>query len=108
VSFHDPASNPPFRSDKAGKATLWRSDALLIGVNAFEPGQAQAPHAHDGQDKAYVVLQGRGLFSVGGEAREASEGEVVVAPAGVPHGVANESGARLLVLVVMAPPPAGA
>jgi len=105
VSFHDPTASAPFRSDKPGKATLWRSDAMMLGVNALEPGQAQDVHAHDGQDKAYVVVSGRGRFTVGDERREVSAGGVVVAPAGVPHGVVNDSGERLLVLVVMAPPP---
>jgi hypothetical protein len=32
---------------------------------------------------------------------------VLVAPEGVPHGVRNSSGARLLVMAVLAPSPAG-
>jgi hypothetical protein len=33
-------------------------------------------------------------------------GDVLVAPDGVPHGVRNSSGARLLVMAVLAPSPA--
>jgi len=32
-------------------------------------------------------------------------GELVIAPEGVPHGIRNTSGARLLVLVILAPAP---
>ena len=33
-----PADHAVFRPDKMGKATLYRSDRLLVGLNAFEPG----------------------------------------------------------------------
>jgi mannose-6-phosphate isomerase-like protein (cupin superfamily) len=33
-------------------------------------------------------------------------GDVLIAPDGVPHGVRNSSGARLLVMAVLAPSPA--
>jgi quercetin dioxygenase-like cupin family protein len=66
---------------------------------------ASTPHAHDGQDKIYVVLEGRGRFTVG-EADETLEaGEAVVAPAGVTHGLVNDGDRALLVLVVVTPPP---
>ena len=31
-------------------------------MNAFEPGQSHVLHAHAGQDKMYLVVQGEGLF----------------------------------------------
>jgi quercetin dioxygenase-like cupin family protein len=88
-----------------GKATLFESPRLLLGLNAFEPGQAHASHAHAGADKAYFVLEGEGQFSLGGSTHRLRAGEMLVAPAGAPHGVVNDSGARLLVLVAIAPAP---
>ena len=32
----------PWRADKPGKADVFQSDRLLVGLNAFEPGQVQA------------------------------------------------------------------
>ena len=50
------------RPDKFFKATLFRGEALLLGVNCLEPGQVQAAHDHADQDKFYYVIEGRGVF----------------------------------------------
>jgi len=89
-----------------GKSTLFQSPRLLVGLNAFEPGQSHALHAHAGMDKVYVVLEGEGLFLLEQVARPMRAGDVLVAPDGVPHGVENNSQARLLVMAVLAPGPA--
>lgn len=92
------------RPEKFYKETLFQGEHVMIGLNCFEPGQAQAVHDHAGQDKCYVVMEGSGRFTVGDEVREAGAGEVVWAQAGVPHGVENAGSARLVVLVCIAPP----
>lgn len=92
-------SNP----DKQFKSTLFKSGNLLLGLNCLEPGQEQKTHTHDGQDKFYYVVEGVGDFSVGAEERTAGEGMVVWAPAGVTHGVSNNSKKRLVLLVGIAP-----
>jgi quercetin dioxygenase-like cupin family protein len=76
-----------FTSARFAKADLARGDHLLAGLNCFEPGQAQAVHAHDGADKFYLVLEGKARMQVGDELAEAVPGTLVWAPAGVPHGV---------------------
>jgi quercetin dioxygenase-like cupin family protein len=106
VSRFDPRDAAEWRSDRMGKSTLWRSERLLLGVNAFEPGQAHAAHAHEGQDKVYVVIEGRGRFLLGDREHELGPGDVLVAPAGIEHGVENPGGERLLVLAALCPPPA--
>ena len=93
------------RAEKHFKSTVFQGEQLMIGLNCLEPGQAQHVHAHDDADKAYVVMEGQGVFSVGGETFEAGPGEIVWAAKGVPHGVENKSAARLTVLVAIAPPP---
>ena len=106
MSRFDPRQEAAWRPDKMGKSTLWSSERLMLGVNCFEPGQSHAPHAHEGQDKVYAVVEGRGAFSLAGAEHELGPGEVLVAPAGVEHGVENRSGERLVVLVTLCPPPA--
>lgn len=96
-----------WRSDKMGKSTIFESPRLLVGLNAFEPGQAHALHAHAGMDKLYYVLEGSGLFLLDGSERPMTAGDLLVAPDGVPHGVRNNSDARLLVMAVLAPGPQG-
>lgn len=100
-----PGAHAEWRADKMGKATLFQSSRLLVGLNAFEPGQAHELHAHAGMDKLYQVLEGEGTFLLEGRDVPMRAGDVLVAPDGVPHGIRNTSGARLLVLAVLAPAP---
>ena len=88
-----------------GKSTLYESPRLLVGLNAFEPGQAHALHAHEGMDKVYHVIDGEGEFLLEGRALPMKAGDLLAAPAGVPHGVRNSSAGRLLVMVILAPAP---
>ena len=92
-------SNP----DKQFKATLFETERLMLGLNCLEPGQAQHAHTHDGQDKFYFVVEGAGEFTVGAEVHLLGAGSVVVARAGMPHGVENKGSERLVVLVGIAP-----
>lgn len=87
------------------KSTLFQSANLLLGLNCLEPGQEQAVHDHENQDKFYFVLDGKGKFTVGAENRTASSGWTVWAPAGIPHGVTNIGDERLVILVGIAPAP---
>ncbi len=98
-----PTDHAEWRSDKMGKSTIFESARLLVGLNAFEPGQSHALHAHAGMDKLYYVLDGEGVFLLQGRELAMRAGDLLVAPDGVPHGVRNTGGDRLLVLVVLAP-----
>lgn len=100
-----PSDHAGARPDKFYKATLFRGDALLLGVNCLEPGQSQPAHDHADQDKFYYVIEGTGRFQVGDELATAGAGEVVWAPAGVIHGVDNIGDTRLTLLVGIAPAP---
>jgi len=100
-----PAELAVFAAEKMGKATIFESARLLVGLNAFEPGQAHLLHAHAGMDKVYHVLDGEGLFLLQGQELRMKSGDLLVAPEGVPHGVRNTSDRRLIVLVILAPGP---
>lgn len=93
------------REEKFYKTTLFRSDALLLGMNCLEPGQTQKPHDHADQDKFYYVIEGEGQFRIGDDVQTAAAGDVIWAPAGVIHGVSNEAHSRLSLLVGIAPAP---
>ena len=92
------------QAEKFYKTTLWQGQHVMVGLNCLEPNQTQSVHAHDGADKFYFVLEGTGQFSVGSDERAAATGSLVVAPAGVPHGVKNTGSERLSLLVAIAPP----
>lgn len=100
-----PADHAVYSAQKMGKATIFESPRLLVGLNAFEPGQQHALHAHAGQDKVYHVLEGEGVFLLEGQELAMRAGDLLVAPEGVPHGVRNSGAGRLLVLAVLAPAP---
>ena len=100
-----PAEYAAWRPDRMGKSTLFQSPRLLVGLNCFEPGQTHALHSHTGMDKLYQVVEGEGLILLDGRELPVKAGELVIAPEGVPHGIRNTSGARLLVLVILAPAP---
>ena len=100
-----PADHADWRPEKMGKATIYESERLLVGLNCFEPGQSHALHAHRGMDKVYQVIEGTGLFLLEGQELPMSAGDLLVAPDGVPHGVRNPGPQRLLVLAILAPAP---
>jgi quercetin dioxygenase-like cupin family protein len=94
-----------FAADRMAKIALGATARVHLDLYALEPGQAQKVHTHDDQDKVYVVLEGCGRFTVGAVEETLEPGEAVIAAAGAPHGVLNDSGARLLLLVLVSPPP---
>ena len=100
-----PSEHAEWRPDKMGKSTIFQSPRLMIGLNAFEPGQSHALHAHAGMDKMYYVVEGEGLFLLEGRELPATAGDLLVAPEGVAHGVRNTGAKRLLLIAVLAPAP---
>lgn len=100
-----PGDHAVFSPAKMGKSTIFESPRMLVGLNAFEPGQQHALHEHGDMDKLYSVVKGEGLFLLEQSELPMHEGDLLVAPAGVPHGIRNNSGERLVVLAVLAPSP---
>lgn len=100
-----PLDHVVFEPEKMGKSTLFASPRILVGLNAFEPGQEHRLHTHEGMDKVYHVLEGSGHFVLEGREIEMREGTMLVAPEGVAHGIRNSSEARLVVLAILAPAP---
>ena len=103
VYWREHAGSQP---EKLFKTTIWSGDNVMLGLNCLEHNQVQKVHAHEGADKFYFVLEGTGMFVVGDRQQEAGVGMLVIAPAGVPHGVTNVGQERLSLLVSIAPPPA--
>ena len=94
-----------FSEEKMKKNAIFDSPHLFYDAYCLLPNQAQKVHAHEGSDKVYYVLRGTGHFTVGEEEQDLGEGEAVIARAGDPHGVRNETQEDLVVLVTMAPRP---
>jgi len=104
TSFYQWQDHAGAQPEKFFKTTLWQGEHSMVGLNCLEPGQTQKIHAHEAADKFYFVLEGAGRFTVGDEEKEVSAGTLVVAPAGIPHGVTNSTTNRLSLLVSISPP----
>jgi quercetin dioxygenase-like cupin family protein len=94
-----------FAEDKLKKHNLFTTPRFFLDVYCLQPGQAQKPHAHADADKVYVVLEGTCRFTVGDEEATHGPGAAILAPAGSPHGVRNDSAEPARLLVMMTPPP---
>lgn len=94
-----------FSPEKMGKVDVARGEALFAGLNCFEPGQQHAPHAHAGQDKLYIVLEGDAEIQVGGETAVVGPGGAAFAPSGVLHSIRNVGQTRMIVAAILGPPP---
>jgi quercetin dioxygenase-like cupin family protein len=94
-----------FATDRMGKSDVARGEFLFAGLNSFEPGQEHAPHAHAGQDKLYLILEGTSVVQVGEQSDLLSSGDAAFAPSGVVHSIRNPGPGRLVVMAVLAPPP---
>jgi quercetin dioxygenase-like cupin family protein len=104
IAIH-PRDHAVYSPDRMGKSTIFHSQHVMVGLNAFEPGQEHALHAHAGMDKVYHVIEGQGVFLLEAGDVPMQAGVLLVAPEGVPHGIRNTGTDRLLVLTILAPAP---
>ncbi len=94
-----------FADEKFQKVNIFDSPRMFCDIYCFEPGQEQTLHSHEDNDKIYYVVEGAGTFTVGTESRQLAAGWAALCEPGQDHGVHNDSDARLVVLVFMAPHP---
>ena len=58
--------------------------SISLILNTSQPGQGPRLHRHP-YDETWVVQEGNLTFQLGDEVHHAERGDVVIAPAGVPH-----------------------
>jgi quercetin dioxygenase-like cupin family protein len=102
------ADHAKLQPEKMAKVALAATARAQLDLYCLAAGQEQKAHVHGDQDKICYVLEGRGRFSLDGVEETLGPGEAVVARAGASHGIVNPGPDRLLVLVVVTPPPAHA
>ena len=103
--FFDTNAAAIFIDEKMNKVNLYESPRMFCDVYCLKPGQIQKAHDHAENDKVYYAISGCCHVQIGGETRPLNPGEVAVAPAGVLHGVENQSTENATLLVMMAPHP---
>ena len=91
-----------YSDEKAQKVVLGEALHARTTLWCLQPGQHIHPHVHAG-DHVWVVLEGEGQFlSDGTEQRPVSAGTVLIAPAGIAHGIENTGGAGLVFVSISA------
>ncbi|MBI3325947.1 MAG: cupin domain-containing protein [Nitrospinae bacterium] len=105
VAWLDVSRHTRFSPEKFQKVNLFETERMFCDVYCFEPGQEQAAHKHQGADKIYYVLEGKGIVQVGAEQCELQPGMAAHAGSGEEHAVVNPGPDRLVMLVFMAPKP---
>jgi quercetin dioxygenase-like cupin family protein len=94
-----------FSDEKMQKVSLFGSDHYFCDLYCLKPGQEQRVHRHKDSDKIYSVVEGTGHFHIAGEERSLRAGDIVIAKPEEDHGVRNEAGDNLVLLVFMSPRP---
>ena len=94
-----------FSAEKMKKNNIFQTSRFFCDIYCFEPGQEQIGHVHAEQDTVYLVLDGIVTFQVATYKQVLGRGQGTMARAGEEHGVKNDSGQRLKVLVFVAPNP---
>jgi quercetin dioxygenase-like cupin family protein len=105
MSFLQPTEHQRFSTEKMQKVNLFESPQMFCDTYCLEPGQAQKVHSHADATKIYYVLQGEAAITIGENTKLLGPGALAWALAGEPHGVRNDSDARCVLLVAMAPNP---
>ena len=79
------------------------ASATTLGFSSWAPGADTKQLVHEVDELAFIV-SGEGKLSVGGERVPFRAGEAVFIPAGVPHGVVNDSSAEMAMVYVFSHP----
>ena len=88
----DPANGGPWRGSVEGLATGGQITVLAYGTDTVGAGPRLHVHPYD---ETFIITEGRARFVVGDTTLDASAGEIVFGPAGVPHRFENLGPGRL-------------
>lgn len=77
--------------------------ATMLGFSTWQPGADTKQLVHEVDELCYIV-SGAGKLSIGEERVSYAAGQAVLIPAGVPHGVVNDSGEPMSMVYVFSHP----
>jgi quercetin dioxygenase-like cupin family protein len=77
------------------------AERTCMGFSMWKPGASTAQMVHETEEIAYIV-SGEGKLSIGDKYVSYKAGQGVLIPAGVPHGVVNDSAEDLTMVYIFA------
>lgn len=92
ATLFDPAAEGPWHGSIEG--VIIEGPITVLAYGTDEVGAGPRLHVHP-YDETFIVIEGRGRFSVGEAVIDAAAGEIVLGPAGVPHKFENLGPGRL-------------
>ena len=78
--------------------TLVQNELVSVTVFSFDKGEEISTHASEG-DAMVTVLDGKGKFTIGGDAYCLEEGQTIIMPKDIPHSVFGEEKFKMLLVV---------
>lgn len=79
------------------------TDKIEMELVCYEPGTSTVEHHHVGQDEIFMIMEGTGTITVGGEPVRVGPGSLVFAPADIKHGIQPDPEGRMVMVFVKAP-----
>jgi len=89
-----------YQPGKVVSLTLSQNQTLSMTLFAFAKGEAISSHSAPGDAMVYI-LDGKAEITIGNEKVTATSGQVVVMPAGIPHGLDAVEDFKMLLVLVM-------
>ncbi len=105
VQVAQPLASARYKADNFSYQTLIAGDALTLELYCFGPNGALLAHRHDTTEHVLTVVAGEARVRIGGRSVTLRQGESVLAPAGLYHGITNETLVSLIVQQVSSPKP---
>lgn len=94
-----------FKVDNFSYQTLFAGEQLVVELYGFEPGASLPAHRHDETEHVWTIVNGVADVRIGSRWFRVGEGDTVLAPARLYHGIHNYGTERLIVQQVSAPKP---
>jgi quercetin dioxygenase-like cupin family protein len=98
-----PKERAHFKVDNFSYQTLLAGNQLAVELYGFEPGASLPAHRHAETEHVWTFLSGVGDVRIGSKWYRVKEGETVLVPARLYHGIHNYGTERLIVQQVSAP-----
>ena len=79
------------------------TEKLEMELVCYAPGTSTIEHHHVGQDEIFMIMEGTGTITIGGEPVRVGPGSLVYAPADIKHGILPDPEGKMVMVFVKAP-----